>query len=81
VRATPSALGLLQGARAGCAAAAAACSGAAWAGAAGAGDAVAGAVAAAAGFGGAPCDHATPGAHSETAKINPAATRIVFPLD
>src|SRR5215475_1459684 len=77
VRATPSAFGLLQGARAGCT-----CAGA-LADAAGTGcaDCACGAGAGCACGAGAPlegalCDHATHGAHSETATKNPAAIRI-----
>src|SRR5215470_5372830 len=68
VRATPSAFGLLQAARAGCAGAAAAGAGAA---AAGAG------AAAGAAFWAADCDQASEGAQSATATNNPAATRIL----
>src|SRR5690348_15340676 len=68
VRATPSAFGLLQAARAGCAG---------WAGAAAAGADAAGAGAA---FWAAAWDQATEGAQSKAVTTNPAATRIlIFP--
>src|SRR6185437_807553 len=77
VRLTPSASGLVQGGRFGCTCcgagvAAACCCGA------GRGVGAACGAAAPAALGGALCDQATPGMHSETAKINPAATRILL---
>src|SRR5882762_6995270 len=85
MRAIPIALGFAHGAFAGAAAgvgAGVACGAAAFLGAAAAGAGAGAACGTAAPLLAAVCDHAAPDAHSETAlaKINPAAMRILFPL-